>query len=442
MPGSQPVVEAEQKAASETAQVTLYDSDPDHLWNRLHAALFVRAADKAAFGRDELDPLLWPESKYLLTGERHKRVVTLLNEFLDNGGHKLVKDLLKRVMFQHDLWAVFDWLANPTAVYQYRDNNAPPEVRTLQVRLARAIRRLANSAEEIGKLPDNYASAVAAKFFATKHGPEKPATPFLPVDLFDPDGPWVVVGEHNALAAPVHVRVAQGRSAFFVFINLPAGRNATLAYLEELGAFPNPLTPHPADRNAKFQAKNLPRFNPALPQFPVGTQVALAREMLTIDDHGKIRPTRLIESIQFRVYREITKGDTAHPEGFDDLAGKQDFYEFRMTRKDLFAGTSGGLHAVGPKDADILPFVNPGPHDPFEETPPIRPGGFKIMNQCADCHKQPGIHSVEAYRRSFIRSAMPADLRAHERAQQERATMFRKWEDYSWGLLQAMMERE
>jgi hypothetical protein len=242
-------------------------------------------------------------------------------------------------------------------------------------------------------------------------------------------------------AAPVHVRGVQGRSAFFVLMNLPAGRKATLAYLKKLGAFPTPLMAQPADRNEQFRSKKLPRFNPELPQFPVGTQVALARELLAIDDRGKIMPTRLIESLQFRVYREIPKGDPAHPEGFDDLVGRQDFYEFRVTRKDLFAGTAGGLHVVGPRDEEITLFFNPGPHDPFEEDPPVRPGTSQIMERCAGCHRAPGMHSVEAYARSFIHLPLPARLQEYDRGQQERAVLLRKWENYSWGLLQALMER-
>ncbi len=439
--GSRPQLEAEPPPPG-ARPVTIYDADPAHLWNRLHSALFVRtASDKKSYGEDELDPLLWPGSKHLLAGEQHRRVVALLDDFLAKGGHKLIKDPLKRVVLQHDLWAVFDWLANPTAPYQYREDDSPPEARALQVRLARAIRRLAPSAEEIQRLPDNYAAAVTARAFSRGHDPGKPERPFLPADLFDPSGPWVLLGEHMAPAAPVHVRAAQGRSAFFVLMNLPAGRKATLGYLGKLGAFPNALMPRPADRNGKSPARNLPRFNPGLPQFPAGTQVALARELLAIDDRGKIRPTRLIESVQFRVYREIPKGDPAHPEGFDDLAGKQDFYEFRLTRKGLFTGAAG-LRAVGPRDEEISLFLNPPPHDPFEEEPPTRPGTSLTLALCSRCHSRPGIHSVEAYRRGFTRLPQPAHLRADDRGQQERAAMLRKWEDYSWGLLQGLMGRE
>src|SRR5262249_50417793 len=142
------------------------------------------------------------------------------------------------------------------------------------------------------------------------------------------------------------------------------------------------------------------------------------------------------------VYRAIPKGDAAHPEGFDDLVGKQDVYEFRITRKDLFAGTAGGLHAVGPRDNEIIQLLNPPPDDPFEKDPPLRPGTARTLAQCSGCHRPPGIHSVEAYRRSFNRLRQPAHLQGYDRGQQERAVMLRKWENYSWGLLQGLMERE
>ena len=61
---------------SRAKQVTIYDSDSAHLWNRLHRALFVRTTSEGIeYGRDELDPLLWPESKFLLVGEHHKHVI-------------------------------------------------------------------------------------------------------------------------------------------------------------------------------------------------------------------------------------------------------------------------------------------------------------------------------------------------------------------------------
>lgn len=430
-------------AKLDAGQVTLYDADPGHLWNRLHSALFVRiATDGKTYGEDEVAPLLWPGSKYLLTGKQHQRIIGLLDEFLAKDGHTLIKEPLKQVMLQHDLWAVFDWLASPKNAYRYRDDETPTQARALQLRLAKVIRQLGLPTEEIRRLPDNYAAAIMAQTFPAQYDKEKLERPFLPPELFDADGPWLILGEHMSPAAPVHVRTVQARSAFFVLMNLPAGRETTQAYLKTLNAFPNALMPQPTDRNRKFLARDLPRFNPELPQFPAGTQVALLRELLVIDDQGKIKPTRIIESAQFRVYREIPKSDPAHPEGFDNLVGTQDVYEFRLSRKDLFTGKAGGLHAVGTHDNDVLPFLNPGPEDPFEQENPTRPGGFGILAQCSGCHGPPGIHSIESYRRSFNNLPQPARLQSFDRGQQERAAMGRKWEDYSWGLLEGLMELE
>src|SRR5262249_44642952 len=151
-------------------------------------------------------------------------------EFLAKDGDKLINDPLKRAVFQHDLWAIFDWLANPDAVYGSRSDDCTPEQRALQIRLARIIRRLALSAEQIQQLPDNYSRAIASKLFSTSHNPDEPETAFLPPELFTPDGPWVLLaGEIGRSAGPLHLRFVQGRSAFFVFMNLPGGREATLA---------------------------------------------------------------------------------------------------------------------------------------------------------------------------------------------------------------------
>ena len=72
----------ETKAASPSnpTEVAVYDTDSQHLWNRLYAALYVRAAgDGQSYGQDELDPLLWENSTYLLAEPRYQLVFGLLN---------------------------------------------------------------------------------------------------------------------------------------------------------------------------------------------------------------------------------------------------------------------------------------------------------------------------------------------------------------------------
>src|SRR5205814_1444366 len=95
--------------APATQPITLYDPNPDHLWNRLHAALLVRTAPSGQqFGQDTVDPILWANTKHLLVGPSHDRAIAVLKEFIDQHGEKLIADPIKRAILQRDLWAVFD----------------------------------------------------------------------------------------------------------------------------------------------------------------------------------------------------------------------------------------------------------------------------------------------------------------------------------------------
>ena len=95
---------------------------------------------------------------------------------------------MKRALFQHDLLAVYDWLASPF-------DELTPARTGLQKRVAEIIRRLALSEDQIRKLPDNYDDAIRAHLFPTAYDPPDPQHPFLPADFFDPKGLWVCLGE-------------------------------------------------------------------------------------------------------------------------------------------------------------------------------------------------------------------------------------------------------
>jgi hypothetical protein len=58
--------------ASDTPDAnTIYDSDTNHLWNRLNETLFERTAqDGKKYGLDELDILYWARTTNLLTATR------------------------------------------------------------------------------------------------------------------------------------------------------------------------------------------------------------------------------------------------------------------------------------------------------------------------------------------------------------------------------------
>ncbi len=87
-----------------------------------------------------------------MTGKRHKKVWLSLGEFLAGDGPKLIKDPPTR--FQHDLWAIFDWAADPDVADLPEAAHFTAERRALQARLARILRLLALPAEQVGRLPD------------------------------------------------------------------------------------------------------------------------------------------------------------------------------------------------------------------------------------------------------------------------------------------------
>jgi hypothetical protein len=179
--------------------------------------------------------------------------------------------------------------------------------------------------------------------------------------------------------------------------------------------------------------------------------VALAREMLVINNRGQITPTPLIEALQIRVYRDTPPGDPRRPQGFDSISSRQDFYELRLSRKGLFAGRNGGLSALGP-EAREFPVFMAHPDDVFERATSAsasRPAPAQIMQTCKHCHGAgrgfpanvgPGIHSVLAYRRGFTPGqGEPPHLVSSNRRYQAEAAIHWKRQHYSWGLLQGLM---
>jgi len=376
---------AQSERQSASTPHAIYDSNPDHLWNRMHRAFYVRTARNGEeYGHDELDPLLWAETKHLLVGPSHQQAIKMLDDFLSVNGADLVTDPIKRAMLQRDLWAIFDWSEQTSFSH-------PREAAALQSKLAPVIRSIALSREQIQALPDNYADAVRSKVFAAQYDPERRETAFLPPDLFQPDGPWVCVGARGGQpVAPVHAYAFSGRSVFLIFIRLPEGRSSTLNYLEKLQGFPVSIP----GRNPDWRSPN-----PNLPQFPVDTQLALVRKMVIIDNQSDLVPTRLTEDVQIRVHRAISK---TIPDGFnfDSNAERtaQDFFEIKLSRAKLFAGHSGGLRALARDEKEFLLFQSHGddPFDLVKENESMERERIITLKLCVNCHFLPGVHSMNS----------------------------------------------
>jgi len=71
--------------STKTQSPALYDANPDHLWNWLFNQFYLRTSfDGRQYGGDILDPPLWSETKYLLSGPSNQQAVTRLNQFLSS----------------------------------------------------------------------------------------------------------------------------------------------------------------------------------------------------------------------------------------------------------------------------------------------------------------------------------------------------------------------
>src|SRR5262249_24436345 len=364
-------------AAPVSQGTTVYDPDPKHLWNRLHDAFRARSEDGKESDPWELDPFLWRNEQYLASKKGHQSALKVLDEFIASNGHTLSKDPLKRALLQRDLWTLFDSLYVPRWGAALKD----PQMK-LATRVARITPRLSLTAGQIKKLPNNYAEAVAAR-----------KAWFLPIDLWEPKGPWVLLGDAARLPLALnHVHFFGGRSTFFVFLRLPDGREQTQKYLNALRKLAPGATPAP---------------------LPSGTQVALVRQLQLIDEKGKPVTTNVTESLRIR------------PGPF----------ELKLNRR-AFLTRTPSLKVVGDDDREraYLAFMGNNAGE----------GLTKIRSTCSSCHGgAEGINSVLSYRRFKplpLLPTVPPELIASKREEEEMRNRAWKGNRYEWGLLQELTQ--
>jgi hypothetical protein len=202
--------------------------------------------------------------------------------------------------------------------------------------------------------------------------------------------------------------------------------------------------------------------NPDLPQFPVGTQVALVRRALLVDATGRIAPSRLTEQVQLRVYNEIrpmTAREFADAHSVDEhllARAGQGFDEFNLNRAALFNGRSGGLLPLAALDRVFLTFSSHG-IDEFEMRAEGRQGsaatgdhqeiGIEPTNAkriCKDCHGAPGVYSFNSYlpfRLAGPGATAAPRLSEISLADAERTAVVWKQERADWDALKTLLRR-
>jgi hypothetical protein len=375
----------------------LYDPDPQHLWNRLFTALYTRPSElpsrmdgppvKRIEGGDVLEFLGWAKTSYWSEPAVAARLTSLLEEFLKSGGEKQVTDPLRRVLFQSDLWAAHDHLVGQNIAWSGTREERQRRTRVARL-LARVIQAVALRREALERLPDNYAAAVRGRAFPAAHEWD-PKLPYLPaglltdaaawaeVDFFQPDLHEDIEGRFITL----HTRHFRGRSYFRAFYRFPGGRPQLADYLKYVeGEGP--------DWKAAAQNGFL-RLKPGLRQIPAGTEVALVQFLIALDDRLQPVPTRLVQSVRLRTFRNA---DGAEDPATDSGRG-MNVYEYVLRRRLLFDGLKNGGLEREPNDLPQYRLVFQG-----AQSPDWGPRGRMepVGRQCVSCHtgQGPGVYTL------------------------------------------------
>src|SRR5262245_23900188 len=314
----------------------VYHPDPGDAWNRIFYCLFTRTvktrlsqdfSEGAPFtsaqmmgfpdfrvsaslferieGGDGANDPLYPSfftfagAAQALMEPRYSMLRTALADAL---GESRDRPALDRALMQGDVWAAFDILSGYRRIVGPQGESLDERRSELSPMLARFIRKLALTPEEIKRLPDNYAAA------SVVHR--------LP-DLFGTRSEWM---EISWFPDRLHDDSVHFRRAARVFIKAKSQRANRQAFLNE-------LRESGSDRAVGIDA------------------VALVIQSMLIDSDGVVVPSPITLEVQQRSFKD-ERGNLV----------KTELGQFEISRK-LFVSNpqSGGLVALHDKAGSYLP---------------------------------------------------------------------------------------
>lgn len=344
--------------------LSLFSSQEAPEWKRLELELRPPLLKKYDITR-------WPLERPLgeITGPG---TALLLERFAKKPEDLGLKGPVERALLGRLVWALFDaevrsWrevdpkVLNPVG---YR----PPPVKPIQDRptrileaAGRLMKVLALTEDEIQALPDTYARTVKSGVYPAKFDPGKPDGPFLPVDLWDPEGPWLPLGNSKEFPLAVrHTRYFDGRSTFQIFLLVPEGRDAGKKVLGTMSRWAG------QDPNAA-------------PAIPPGTQVAIVEHLVIPTPEGKLVVSPLAETIEFRVIHQPEKRF-----GLSREPGVQSVFRFRLRPDLLRSSDPAPIRALTNEPPDWEPVDQLIEHARTAPGPGTVIGGFRV--HCSSCH--------------------------------------------------------
>ncbi len=294
----------------------------------------TRSFERVETGDRAIDPL-YPSflssagALQILSGPAFSDVKQAIDDALKE---QTTRAPIARALMQCDAWAAYDVLFRSSA-YRTRDDRLMGERKQVFLSLlARFIRKLALSPEEIKSLQNNYSAGKSAK--------ELP-------DLFSQDSGWI---EIQLRPDRLHDSSANLRRAARVFVK------------------PRQTTPD----KAKFVAKLRP--SETMQELDA---VALAIQNLLIDTTGRVVPSTIISDVQIRLF----------PNHVDSATKTATAKEYELSRRLLLTDPASGGFLEFADDAQAYLAASGNDYDfatpIFSTQTPVL---ARLQTRCIQCH--------------------------------------------------------
>ena len=350
-----------QSTSLDVTKVTpIYSKQGDHAWDGMHQALFVRTFTTGETYHHRLSfDVPWTDFHRLSNGGEEYQAILKKFDAIDQLPREQMEaaPAIPRLIFFRDLWTVFEKLNAMVS----KERGAE-----LRQRVARIMKRLELSDDEVSRLPDTLALLRDQRQFSDTPDSANREKPYLPTTLLSDNSEWITLATHNriedfeelAQSAPAHTKSINHRSLFSIHMRSPQGRKA----------------------GEDFIAKN--RKNDRF-QFPSGTELALLRRALAANQTGKLKVTNVVESLQLLV--------TPLPEEKSDAR-----FKFVLDRLTFLAGEPGLIPLELNSPVDAFGFESSGQwvmrsqQDADGELLVLGRGkghvGMPSMAHCVSCH--------------------------------------------------------
>ncbi len=227
----------------------------------------------------------------------------MLDQFLGQGGEKLSTDPLKRVLLQHDLWTLFDFLM-VRHIARRGDLETRHRRDELCRKLACAIQSLALPTETLAKLPDNYS-----------HGHSIRAVSPRRTTLIRS----AITSRRASCRATTSGKNWTSTRRSVRKMSSDAMCSCTCGPSRDVLTSASFVVSQKGDRSSRITCESsMPRgidwrasaqhgsiaLTPDAPKLPAGTEVALLQFLIALDTNLQLVPTPLVESVRSADFQE------------------------------------------------------------------------------------------------------------------------------------------